>query len=299
MTAASDRLATRFSRAAALDAAVTASEAASRTLLARFRPGAGRALKRWMKSPGALVTDADLASDRAIVETLRAAAVPGRLLSEESGHGDAASPPSARNSGARQTRAGRSSGSGAGEELTWLIDPLCGTVPFAAGMDHWGVNIALRRGHSLELGVLTVPPLGETLVASPGRAVKRNGRRWRPAAPEGVLGEATVGLEIDGGGEWRRLLRGGLGWVPKCGQINTFASAAYPMAQVCLGRLHAAVFYGIEPVHLAAGACVAMESGCRVTDGRGSEIDWMSDEGLAVVVAGWPDVHAQLVRAMG
>ena len=28
--------------------------------------------------------------------------------------------------------------------LFWLIDPLCGTVPYSLGMDHWGINIALR-----------------------------------------------------------------------------------------------------------------------------------------------------------
>ena len=201
--------------------------------------------------------------------------------------------------GTRRTQAARGQGRAAGEDLTWLIDPLCGTVPFAAGMDHWGVNIALRRGGSLELGVLAMPSLGETLAAVRGRGVKRNGRRWRPPAPGAALGESTIGLEIDGGIEWRRLLRRGLSWVPECGQINIFASAAYPMGQVCLGRLPAAVFYGIEPVHLAAGACVALELGCRVTDAGGSEVDWTGDAALAVVVAGWPAAHAQLIQAMG
>jgi myo-inositol-1(or 4)-monophosphatase len=292
-------MAARFSRDRALDAAIAATEAASRTLLSRFRPPAGRTLKRWMKSPGALVTDADLASDRAIAEALRSAAVPGRVLSEESGHDDRVSPKPSGKPGTRGTQAARRPGSTAHDELTWLIDPLCGTVPFAAGMDHWGVNIALRRGGSLELGALTVPSLGETLVAARRTGVARNGKRWRPVAPVAALGESTIGLEIDGGSEWRRLLRRGLGWVPKCGQINTFASAAYPMAQVCLGRLPAAVFYGIGPVHLAAGACVAMELGCKVTDAGGSEIDWTGDAELAEVVAGWPAVHAQLIEAMG
>lgn len=292
-------MAVRFSRERALEAAVAASEAASRTLLSRFRPPAGRALKRWMKSPGALVTDADLASDRAIAEALKAARAPGRVLSEESGQEDGASLRSFGKHGTLRTQDARGQGRAANKGLTWLIDPLCGTVPFAAGMDHWGVNIALRRGGSLELGVLAMPSLAETLAAVRGKGVKRNGRRWRRVAPGAALGESTVGLEIDGGKEWRRLLRRGLGWVPECGQINTFASAAYPMAQVCLGRLPAAVFYGIEPIHLAAGACVALELGCRVTDAGGSDIDWTGDAELAVVVAGWPVAHGQLIQAMG
>ena len=242
--------------------------------MSRFRSADTAKLQTWMKSPGALVTDADLASDEAITSVLRGA-LPGiGVLSEES------------------------STAGADGATSWLVDPLCGTVPFSTGMVHWGVNIALRVSGRLEVAALSLPALKEQLSAVRGKGVSRNGLRWSPPPMEGRLEDLAVGLEIDGGDTWRRLMAHGLEWVPRAGQVNTFASAAYPMAQLSQGRLAAGVFYGIEPVHLAAGAMIATELGLAVTDGAGAPLDWSQDEEFPVVVAGWPDVHRQLIAAM-
>ena len=70
------------------------------------------------------------------------------------------------------------------------------------------------------------------------------------------------------------------------------------MMQLCLGRVDAVVFYGIEPVHLAAGALVAAELGLRVTDASGTDIDWSGDAEFPIVVVGWPKVHAELLASM-
>ena len=51
-----------------LSVATEAAEAAARVLLARFRPPAGASLELHYKGSGDLVTDADLAADRAIAE---------------------------------------------------------------------------------------------------------------------------------------------------------------------------------------------------------------------------------------
>lgn len=258
-----------------LVAADSAAEAASKVLLARFRSDNSNPLDTFYKSPNALVTDADLASDKAISEALKNAGAPGRILSEES-----------------ETILSDD------ESLTWLVDPLCGTVPFSMGMDHWGLNIALRRGGELLAASLPLPSLGERLAATRGGGVLRNGEPFTASSPRSELSKSTVGLEVDGPDEWRRKLAAGLEWIPSVSQINTFASAAYPIAQVCLGRLPAAVFYGIEPVHFAAGAMIAGELGVPVTDDRGEAIDWSKNDELAVVVIGWPEVHGQLIKAM-
>jgi len=258
-----------------LGAADSAAESASEVLLARFRPDANDALDTFYKTPNALVTDADLASDQAITEALQAAGAPGRILSEES-----------------ETKLSDD------ESLTWLVDPLCGTVPFSTGMDHWGVNIALRQSSDLVAASLPLPSLGERLAATKGGGVFRNGKPFTATSPRSKLSESTVGLEVDGPEEWRSRLDSGLEWIPSVSQINTFASAAYPIALVCLGRLPAAVFYGIEPMHFAAGAMIASELGILVTDNRGVDIDWSKDDELPVVVIGWPEIHAQLMDVM-
>ncbi|MCH8230190.1 MAG: hypothetical protein IIA53_07670 [Chloroflexi bacterium] len=264
-----------------LAAAAAATVAASEVLMSRFRrPDNAKPLNAYYKSPNALVTDADLASDRAISEALSAAKAPGRILSEES-----------------ETILTDD------ESLTWLVDPLCGTVPYSTGMDHWGVNVALRRDGDLLAASLRLPSLGIGLSASRGggvinKGVINKGEPFTSSSPREKLSESTVGLEIDGPDEWRQKLASGLEWIPQVSQINTFASSAYPMALLCLGRLPAAVFYGIEPVHLAAGAMIASELGILVTDDTGGAIDWSKDDELAVVVVGWPGIHKQLIETM-
>lgn len=257
-------------------AADSAAAAASEVLMKRFRADDSESLESFYKSPNALVTDADIASDNAIIESLKSSGVPGRILSEES------------------STSLTDDGS-----LTWLVDPLCGTVPFSTGMDHWGVNIALRRGGELIAASLPLPSLDERLSATKGGGVIRNGQPFSSSSPREKLSESTIGLEVDGPEEWRERLASDLGWIPSVSQINTFASAAYPIALVCLGRLPAAVFYGIEPMHFAAGAMIADELGILVTDENGNPIDWSKDDELSVVVIGWPVIHRQLLDAMG
>ena len=259
-----------------MKAADNAAAVAREVLLERFRPNLAEALDSFYKSPNALVTDADLAADKAITEVLKASNAPGRILSEES-----------------MTQL-----SSDDDSLTWLVDPLCGTVPFSTGMDHWGVNIALRQGGELIAASLTLPSLGELLSATKGNGVIRNGEPFTASSPRQRLSESTIGLEVDGPEEWRARLASDLDWIPSVSQINTFASAAYPIALVCLGRLAAGVFYGIEPMHFAAGAMIASELGIRVTDELGAPIDWSKDDELSVVVVGWPVIHEQLLAAM-
>ncbi len=261
-------------------AALAAATAASEKLMARFKAGAA-GLRRWEKSPGALVTEADIESDRAIADALARSGRGGVIISEES-----------------SADLGRASAD-ADEKIEWLIDPLCGTVPFSSGMDHWGINIAMRRDGELAVSVLATPPSGVVISASLASGVEINGETLLPADPERELGEAVIGLEIDGQDQWHTLLEsGGLHWVTSVGQVNGFSSAAYPLMLVCTGRMPGVVFYRIEPMHVAAGCLAATLLGARVTDGEGNAIDWSRDDELSMVVVGWPRVHEQLMRVM-
>ena len=262
-----------------MDAATAAANAASNVLMARFRAGMDD-LSSWQKSPGALVTEADIESDRAIADVLAKSGCGGVIISEESNVDLGAS-------------------THGNERVEWLIDPLCGTVPFSTGMNHWGVNIAMRVGGELVLSALVSPPNGTIITARANEGVKMNGEPLQASFPERDLGEVIVGLEIDGQDQWRKLLStGGLNWVTKVGQANGFSSAAYPLMLVCTGRMSSVVFYRIEPMHLAAGALAAEMIGAKVTDGVGKPIDWSRDDELPIVAIGWPRIHDQLIEAI-
>ena len=60
------------------------------------------------------------------------------------------------------------------------------------------------------------------------------------------------------------------------------------------------VLYGVqEPVHVAAGACIAYELGVEVTDDEGEPIDWSLDDEIPVIVFGWPEPHRQVIEGHG
>jgi myo-inositol-1(or 4)-monophosphatase len=242
-------------------------------------PG-GSVLKSWMKSPGALVTEADIAADKVISASLLGSGTDASLVSEESSSGDSSN------------------------KQSWLVDPLCGTVPFRSGMPHWGINITLRHEDRLAVGVIALPESHRVLAATAGGGVTLNGNPFEGHDPELPLNEATIGFEIDGGDEWTRLLAPGssgvspLAWPGSIGHINTFASAAYPLALVCTGGMSGVVFYTIDSVHLAAGALIAQELGAAVSDDRGNPLDWRSTDPHPVAVIAWPSVHVALIKAM-
>jgi myo-inositol-1(or 4)-monophosphatase len=261
-------------------AAESAAIASSEALMARFRPDGSDPLDTFFKAPYELVTDADLASDRAIAQALQDSGAPGRILSEES-----------------ETVLTDD------DLLVWHIDPLCGTVPFSTGLSNWGVNIAARHHGDLVAAELVMPSLGERLSALKGRGVLRNGEPFVPTAPNTELSKSTIGLEIGHPDLWRDLLGSGLDWIPSIGNINAFSSATYPIGQVCFGRMSAVVLYSRSParassVHLDAGVMVAEQLGVIVTDIQGKRIDGTSTVAPSAFVIGWPDVHAELLQAM-
>lgn len=266
---------TEFNRRDALLAAITACGAAAEVLLARFREEGDTTLERSFKGDGSLVTNADLAADVAIAEALSSFDVTDRIESEES------------TAGAEES------------ELRWMVDPLCGTAPYAAGLGHWGVNIALADRSGPLLGAITVPTMRETLTSVSGRGVSRNGKPWTPEPPPGKLSEQLVDLEIDPPVLASGVLSDGtLNWVLGVDHTTTYSSMAYPFSQLCLGRHAGVVAYGVGRVHMAAGLAIAEELGITVSDGNGDALDWTDESPWPVVIAAWPDAHSGLMELM-
>jgi myo-inositol-1(or 4)-monophosphatase len=249
--------------------AIEAAESASAALLARFRPPAGAPLELNYKGPGDVVTDADLAADRAIAQVLESRGAPGNVLSEESSidKGD--------------TR------------LTWLIDPLCGTLPFSSGLPHWGVNVALRIGDELEIGVVALPTSNEILSAVRGQGAYVNGVRLNSQEPPGDPRNTAVSFDADG----RRLTPAKRALSEVFERLYSFASAAYPMGQLLQGRLHGAVFNELN-VHTAASVVIARELGVRVTDENGNDAVWASNTSAKYLVFAWPRTHEAMMEAL-
>ncbi len=264
-----------FNRRDALLAALTACGAAAEVLLARFRDAGDTALERNFEPGHGLVTNADRAADEAIAEALAGFDVTDRIESEES------------------------TASSQDTDLRWMVDPLCGTAPYATGLGHWGVNVALSDRSAPLLGAITIPTMRETLTSLSGRGVSRNGEPWSSEPPFGELSEQLVDLEIAGQDLAAGMMSdGSLDWVRGVDHTTTYASMAYPLSQLCLGRLAGVVAYGVGAVHLAAGVAIAEELGLKVTDADGAVLDWSAENPWPVMVAAWPDAHSGLLELM-
>jgi histidinol-phosphatase len=59
----------------------------------------------------------------------------------------------------------------------WLIDPIDGTRDFVRRNPFWAIQLALQKGNSVVLGVISCPSLDETLYAADGSGCFWNGAR--------------------------------------------------------------------------------------------------------------------------
>lgn len=253
-----------------LSVALDAADAASRALLSRFRPPTGSPLELNYKGPSDVVTDADLASDQAIAEVLSQSGLPGNILSEES-------------------KTDRDD-----SQFAWLVDPLCGTLPFSTGLPHWGICIALSSATDLLVGVVSLPTTGEVISAVKGQGSYLNGNNLQSQEPPGELSD--IGVAIEGNNQRFTSSQRILQRAP--GRTYAFESAAYPIGQVLLGRLHGVAGLKGLSVHSAAGVVIARELGVCVTDEAGGEVVWDPDGAENGLIVAWPRTHQALLRAL-
>ena len=64
-----------------------------------------------------------------------------------------------------------------GDFYEWVIDPIDGTINFAAGLPDFGIVVALQKNGKTILGVNVFPKLGEVYTAIKGQGAYCNGER--------------------------------------------------------------------------------------------------------------------------
>ena len=105
------------------------------------------------KSKKDVVTRADIASEKLIVEGLRAAFPTHSIRTEEAGIIEGSDP-----------------------RYRWIIDPVDGTVNFSRGIPLWGISIALHFEGKPLVAAVNLPKLGELYTAARGCGAFMNGK---------------------------------------------------------------------------------------------------------------------------
>lgn len=178
--------------------------------------------------------------------------------------------------------------------LTWVVDPIDGTVNYLYGIRHYAVSIAVVEGGqdpttwTALAGVVNNPAIGEIFAAGRAAGATLNGESIR-VAPAVDLSQALVGTGFSYRAERReeqaRVVTKLIGHVR---DIRRQGSAALDLCDVASGRLNAYFERGLHPWDHAAGALIAVEAGARVSALNGAPA---SDE---FMLAGEPSVAGAL-----
>jgi myo-inositol-1(or 4)-monophosphatase len=222
-----------------------------------------------------LVTEADLASERLIVDSIREQFPAHTILSEE-GLGDL------------QEVAGKT-------ECLWVIDPLDGTVNYAHSYPVWGVSMALAERGQVILGVIYDPLRDEMFWAERRQGAWRDEERLHVSGAE-RLKDALVAtgfaykratLEDNNLAEFGEVM-------PRVQGVRRAGAAVLDLAHLAAGYLDGYWEMHLQPWDWAAGSLLVTESGGTVTNMQG-EI-WSLDMDNIVATNGV--LHGELVQVL-
>lgn len=188
--------------------------------------------------------------------------------------------------------------------ITWVIDPIDGTVNYLYRIPHYAVSVAAVVGDPRRAGAwhpvagaVYNPVSGEVFHArlGGGSAVRQAGTsagadRALRVAPGPVLAQALVATGFAYAEQTRRVQAEVLQQVlPRVRDIRRHGSAALDLCAVAAGTVDGYYEEGLQPWDLAAGWLVVTEAGGTVS---GWQQRLPADPG---VVAGSPQVHRGLL----
>ncbi|MDJ1114779.1 inositol monophosphatase family protein [Microbacterium dauci] len=182
--------------------------------------------------------------------------------------------------------------------ITWVVDPIDGTVNYAYGMPHYAVSIAAVEGEpepsawSWLVGVVHNPAVGETFTATRGEGAFLDGQRIAVSEVGAAGALLATGFGYDPAthaGDLARLAR----VMPLARDIRRAGAASLDLAYVAAGRLDGYFERGLHPWDHAAGALLVEEAGGVVSGLPGGR------PGRAMTVAASVSLHARLLDAIG
>jgi len=226
-----------------LDAAVEIAREAGEILLSH------RGVRFELKGEFDLVTAADHASEKLVVERLHTRFPDHGIVAEEGGAAEMRS------------------------EYRWFVDPLDGTTNFAHDFPMWNVTLGLARRGTVIAGVVFDPLHNELFTAERGAGAYLNGERIH-VAPVETLEDALVATGFP---SRRRHKNVNVHFYYQLAMIThgvrRAGSAALDLAYTACGRLDAFWEFGLNPWDMAAGTLLVEEAGGQVSGMRGEPLD--------------------------
>jgi myo-inositol-1(or 4)-monophosphatase len=221
--------------------AVDLARDAGALLLERFEGGREQALES-KSTPTDLVSEADLASERLIRDRLARLRPADGILGEEGGGNEGTS------------------------GLTWVVDPLDGTVNFLFSIPQWCVSVAVIDTRGALAGAIYDPCRGELFVATRDGEPLLNGVPI-VASDRTELSSAMIATGFAYDASVRAAQAEVFAdLVPRVRDIRRFGSAALDLAWTACGRYDAYYERTVKPWDIAAGTLVCERAGLTVRE---------------------------------
>jgi len=193
-----------------------------------------------------LVTEADIAAEKLIIDQICSYYPKHGILAEESGEAV-------------------SVGEG-GSSWKWIIDPLDGTSNYAHGYPCFCVSIGLENNGELQLGVVYDPTRKELFAAERGEGATLNDRRIHVSEVEELNNAMLVTGFPYNVRERPDFAREFAMFTMNAQAVRRDGSAALDLAYVACGRFDGFWEDGLNPWDMAAGVLLIQEAGGQVTN---------------------------------
>ncbi len=231
-----------------LNFAIETAREAGQILLEKF----GRKIGVFKKGDINLVTEADLASEKLIIERIKSYHPKHSILAEESGEAVII---------------------GGENRWKWIIDPLDGTTNYAHGYPCFCVTIALEHDGEIVIGVTFDPTRNELFAAEKGNGATLNNKPIRVSETE-KLSEALIctGFPYDFK-QKDNFAQHLTDFLLNSRGVRRDGSAAIDLAYVACGRFDGFWEEGLNPWDVAAGVLLIEEAGGQVSRYDGTKID--------------------------
>ena len=195
-----------------------------------------------------LVTEADRASERLIVDRLKNHFPAHGIVAEEGGGHESES------------------------EYVWYVDPLDGTTNFAHGFPMFNVTLGLARAGTVIAGVVFDPLRNEMFMAERGGGAYLNHKRIHTSKAKSV----AESLMATGFPSQKRHLNVNVHFYYQLAMLShgvrRAGAAALDLAYTACGRLDGFWEFGLKPWDMAAGTLIVEEAGGRCTGMKGEPL---------------------------
>lgn len=216
------------------------------------------------------VTEADLASERYLIQSLTPLIPGASFFAEESG------------------KTGES-------DYCWVIDPLDGTTNFAHNLPYFCISVALTYKKVPIFGMIYQPILDELFYAQDGKGSWLNGQKLSLESVPFEKSLIAIGLPYAKNEKYAYILENMWAIARQAYAVRHFGAVALDIAYVAAGKLDGVIFSDLGWWDVAAGMVILKEAGGLSTDFDGKRVgaDYKSFIG-----ASSQQVHERLIRLL-